>query len=296
MNTPKPSSAPFSDGKACVRTRFAPSPTGALHLGHAYAAQVAFENGDPMLLRFEDIDHTRTRSEYYERIESDLAWLGITYQPAPLRQSDRLPAYDDAIEKLKNQSAIYPCFCTRRQIAAELDRLGHAPQEGADGASNYPGICRRLVATEVAQRLKDKVPHAWRLDARALAAQLPALTFHDRCFGEIAVDPSRLGDVIIARRDIGTSYHLAVVVDDAFQKIDLVTRGEDLLDATHVHVALQHLLSLPTPRYLHHPLVRDAAGKRLATRDAATSLQTLRDKGLSAAEVLALAQARIVST
>lgn len=276
-----------------LRTRFAPSPTGALHLGHAYAAGIAHDYGSPMLLRYEDIDHTRTRESYYADIERDLEWLGIGWEGTPLRQSDRLQAYSDALQTLRGKGAVYPCFCTRRQIADELDRLGHAPQEGSDGVAHYPGICKRLTDRAIRERIDRGEPHSWRWDSQYRPNNSPLPAFTDLRQGEIPADAGKLGDVIIARRDIGTSYHLAVVVDDTFQNIDLVTRGEDLLDATHVHVALQIALGLPTPQYYHHRLIRDPSGKRLATRDDAMSLDSLRARGLSPSDLVGLIHAQL---
>lgn len=272
-----------------TRTRFAPSPTGRLHLGHAYAAKIAHDlarsTSGEFLLRFEDIDITRVREEYFDRIEEDLRWLGLEWDHSPLRQTNRLAAYELALTELQKQKVIYPCFCTRREIDEEISRIVEAPQ-GPEGPL-YPGICKRLTTTEREARLNSGIPFSWRLDAEMAASLTGSLTFHDRHHGLIQVQPNLLGDVILARKDIGTSYHLAVVVDDAFQKITDVTRGEDLLASTHVHRLLQALLGYPEPQYLHHRLILDDSGKRLAKRHDSLSLQTMRDQGLSPAEVLA---------
>lgn len=270
-----------------VRTRFAPSPTGRLHLGHVFAAQVARSlarrSQGEFLLRHEDIDGARVREECYGEIEDDLRWLGLTWDGEPLRQTNRSAAYDVTLDELRDRGLAYPCFCTRKEIREEWARMGAAPQ-GADSPP-YPGICRHLSAVERAEKLAAGLPHAWRLDAERAAAATGPLAFHDLRFGRIAVDPQLLGDVVLARKDIGSAYHLAVVVDDAFQEITHVTRGEDLLPSTHGHRALQALLGLPEPTYLHHRLILDESGKRLAKRNDALAIATLREGGASPKEV-----------
>lgn len=273
-------------------TRFAPSPTGLLHLGHAYAAvfahDLAEENGGRFYLRFEDIDTTRVRNEYYLAIEQDLTWLDIRWDSTPIRQVDRLPAYMDALEKLKSLGVVYPCFCTRREIENEIANMGNAPH-GPEGAL-YPGTCRGLSPSEKEDRIGAGEAHCWRLDAKLAARLTGPLVFQDRIQGEMIVNAHLLGDVILARKDIATSYHLAVVVDDAFQKITDVTRGEDLLPSTHTHCILQKMLELPVPIYHHHRLILDAHGKRLAKRDESLSLRAQRESGRSPDEVLCLLQ------
>jgi len=269
-------------------TRFAPSPTGLLHLGHAYAAKVAHDlahsmEGGRFLLRFEDIDHTRVRPEYYAAIEEDLRWLGLTWDGPALRQSDRSPAYAAALTRLQEMGAVYPCFCTRREIEEEIARMVSAPH-GPEGAL-YPGLCRRIPPEESARRIAAGEQPAWRLNA-ILMKDGRELSFTDLRHGSIRVDPCLLGDVVLARKDIGTSYHLAVVVDDAFQAVTHVTRGEDLLPSTHVHRVLQTLLDLPEPLYLHHRLITDDQGVRLAKRADALSVRLLRENGRSAGELL----------
>ena len=272
-----------------MTTRFAPSPTGLLHLGHAYAALVAHrlahQHHGTFLLRFEDIDHTRVRPEFYDAIEEDLHWLGLPWQGTPLRQTDRLPAYAAALAQLNATQVLYPCFCTRRDIAGETARITNAPH-GPEGPL-YPGTCRALSPDQRQALLAADTPHCWRLDAAAASQRLGPLTFRDQRHGEIPVDPALLGDVILARKDIATSYHLAVVVDDAFQHISLVTRGDDLLPATHVHRLLQTLLALPEPTYHHHPLILDATGQRLAKRDESETIRSLRASGSTPAKILA---------
>ncbi|MFK7910342.1 MAG: tRNA glutamyl-Q(34) synthetase GluQRS [Akkermansiaceae bacterium] len=271
-------------------TRFAPSPTGHLHLGHAYAAKfasdLAAENGGHFLLRFEDIDTTRVREQHYAEIEQDLRWLGIEWSGTPLRQLDRLAAYAEALEKLKAMNVVYPCFCTRKNIQHEIESMSNAPH-GPEGVL-YPGTCKNLTKSERDERLSRGDAHAWRLDTSAASQRVGKLSFTDTIHGTIEVDPFLLGDVVLARKDIATSYHLAVVVDDAFQKITDVTRGEDLLASTHVHRILQELLALSEPTYHHHRVVLDDSGKRLAKRDDSLSISTFRELGKSPDQVLAM--------
>lgn len=267
-----------------IRTRFAPSPTGRLHLGHAMAAWVAWSlarrTSGTFLLRHEDIDLTRVREEYYGGIEDDLRWLGLDWDEAPLRQTERIPTYEAALNTLKNLGVVYPCFCTRK----EINEIG-APQ-GPEGPL-YPGTCREISVEKRNEKLEAGASHAWRLDsAKAACLCGRLLTFNDLLHGVTVVDYNLLGDVVLARKDIGIAYHLSVVVDDAFQNITHVTRGEDLLPSTHVHRLLQTLLGLPEPVYLHHPLVVDETGKRLAKRHDALSIASMRESGITAAEIL----------
>lgn len=269
-----------------MTTRFAPSPTGFLHLGHAFSALTAFhlaKNADGVfLLRFEDIDRGRVRAEYYDAIEDDLNWLGIEWPVPVMRQLARRPAYDAALEKLKSLGVVYPCFCTRREIESELTGMRNAPH-GPEGAL-YPGTCRDLNESKKSRFFAEREP-AWRLHWEKAAHLVGRLTFFDEIHGPTTVDPGFLGDPILARRDIGTSYHLAVVIDDAAQEITHVVRGEDLLHATHLHRVLQKLLDFPEPIYHHHALICDDAGKRLAKRHDALSLQSLRSQGRSPEEI-----------
>lgn len=271
-----------------LRTRFAPSPTGKLHLGHAMAAWVAKAladaGGGEFLLRHEDIDLTRVREEYYAGIEEDLCWLGLKWHGTALRQITRIPAYEAALERLKEIGVVYPCFCTRR----EINEMG-APH-GPEGPL-YPGACRELPDGIREDKIAAGLSHAWRLDAGKAACRVGRrLTFNDLMHGVAVVNEELLGDVVLARKDIGTAYHLAVVVDDAFQGITHVTRGEDLLHSTHVHRLLQELLKLPEPVYLHHPLVLDESGKRLAKRHDALAISTMKKTGESPAEILSRIQ------
>jgi len=272
-----------------IRTRFAPSPTGHLHLGHALAAKIARDlaknqgNGQ-FFLRHEDIDGPRVREEFVDQIEEDLRWLGLLWDGEPLRQSSRTAAYETALATLRDRDLVYPCFCTRREIQEELARAASAPHGPSQG--NYPGTCKLLSAAERKEKIAAAIPYAWRLDAGKAADLTGPLDFHDLRFGTIVVNSELLGDVILARKDIGTAYHLAVVMDDAFQEITHVTRGEDLLESTHVHRLLQAILGLPVPIYFHHRLMLDSSGKRLAKRDEAASLYHLRREGFTPEGIL----------
>ena len=280
-------------------TRFAPSPTGPLHLGHAYSALLAHDmaraEGGTFLLRIEDIDRTRSRPEWEAQIVDDLAWLGLTWPQPVMRQSDRTEIYAAALADLWQRGLLYPCTCTRRDIAA----AAAAPQEGApligpDGTV-YPGTCRP--ADRSPQKPLPPADTALRLDMRAAERALgPApLRFEesgaapDGRSGQITAVWDEvhhaIGDIVLARPAMGTSYHLSVVLDDAAQGVTLVPRGADLFDATIIHVILQRLLDLPTPIYHHHRLIRDAAGKRLAKRDDARAIAKYRAEGASPADI-----------
>lgn len=270
-------------------TRFAPSPTGRLHLGHAYSATLAFrraqECGGRFLLRFEDIDFTRVRDEFYAGIEEDLTWLGITWEGIAWRQLQRVDAYEEALSQLEGRGHLYRCFCTRRDLA----QAASAPQEG-DGAVKYSGTCRLLESGVVAEKLAAGTPFSWRMNMVSAAAEVGALTFREKGVGLVEVDPYLTGDPVLARKDIATSYHLAVVVDDAAQEVTEVTRGADLLESTHLHRVLQELLGLPAPDYWHHRLVVNEAGRRLAKREHSLAIKTLREEGVSAEEVIRRAE------
>lgn len=275
-------------------TRFAPSPTGYLHLGtvhSAFFAARAAGAGGRFLLRIEDIDPTRCRPEFTQAIYEDLAWLGLGWEEPVRVQSQHLADYHRALTRLQDMDLIYPCFCTRSDIAAEIARSGaapHGPQHGPDGVQ-YPGTCRRLSPEERAAATRSGRQFALRLDMAKAVARTGALEWHDRARGTIQARPERAGDVVIARRETPTSYHLSVTVDDALQGITLVTRGEDLVEATDIHRLLQKLLDLPTPDYWHHGLLLDADGKRLAKRDRATTIRDLRAAGRTPAEVRKMA-------
>lgn len=272
-----------------IVTRFAPSPTGRLHLGHALSAlegwTAAKTAGGRFLLRIEDIDRARCRPEFEQAIEDDLAWLGLDWEKPVRRQSEHMEDYREGLARLEAMGLVYPCFCTRKAIAAEVAASGAAPQ-GPDGPL-YPGTCRGLSAPERERRIAGGLHYALRLDVARAAVRVGALAWEEEGRGLVAVDPLLHGDVVIARKDIPASYHLAVTMDDAIQGVTLVTRGEDLFSATHIHRLLQALLGLPAPRYRHHRLIRDADGKRLAKRDDAESLASSRARGVGAAEIRA---------
>ena len=271
-----------------VTTRFAPSPTGRLHLGHAFSALAAHDfavgAGGRFLLRVEDIDPGRTREAFVEGIVEDLAWLGLAWEEPVVRQSERLPLYAAALDRLKAAGLVYPCFCTRAAIAAEIAASAAAPH-GPDGPL-YPGTCRRLGADERARRMETEA-HAWRLDVAAAMAAAGPLTWIDGTHGAVAATPEIHGDVVLARKDAPTSYHLAVTVDDAAQGVTHIVRGEDLYAATHVHRLLQALLDLPSPVYHHHALLTGPDGRRLAKRDGARSLAEMRAEGTDPAALVA---------
>jgi glutamyl-Q tRNA(Asp) synthetase len=272
-------------------TRFAPSPTGYLHLGHAHSALTAWrrarEAGGRFLVRLEDIDRTRCRAEYAEAALADLAWLGLDWDGAVRRQSAHFADYRAALERLAARDLIYPCFCTRADIRAEIARAGSAPH-GPEGPL-YPGTCRRLGAAERARRRDAGEAFALRLDVARALAGTGALDWRDEQAGTVRADPASHGDVVLARKELPTSYHLAVTIDDALQGVTLVTRGEDLFTATHVHRLLQALLDLPVPRYHHHRLLTDARGRRYAKRDQALTIAALRAAGCTPQEVRAMA-------
>jgi glutamyl-Q tRNA(Asp) synthetase len=272
-----------------IVTRFAPSPTGRLHLGHGYSAILAHDfaraRGGRFLLRIEDIDPGRSREEHIAGILADLAWLGLDWDGPAIRQSQRLPRYGEALGRLQREGLVYPCFCTRAQVAAEVAASASAPH-GVDGLL-YPGTCRALDPAVRDRRLGEEA-HSWRLDvARAVALAGP-LPWHDAEAGEIAAVPERHGDVVLARKDAPVSYHLAVTVDDAAQGVTDIVRGRDLFAATDVHCLLQALLGLPVPHYHHHHLLADREGRRLAKRAGAPTLAELRAGG---ADPVALAAA-----
>ncbi len=277
-----------------VVTRFAPSPTGHLHLGHAFSAlfaeDLARRAGGRFLLRLEDIDGERCKAEFADAIHADLAWLGLRWEEPVRRQSAHMDDYAAALERLDRMGLLYPCFCTRKDIRAEIAAAGHAPHHGPEGA-HYPGICRGLNPGEANQRRLAGAPFALRLDtAKALAAIGGSpLIWRDLDRGDVAARPELFGDVVLARKDIPTSYHLAVTIDDNTQGVTLVTRGEDLLPATDVHRLLQELLGLNVPDYRHHGLLKNDHGERLAKRDNPMTLWALREGGKTAGEVRAMA-------
>ncbi|NNC48872.1 MAG: tRNA glutamyl-Q(34) synthetase GluQRS [Sphingomonas sp.] len=255
-----------------IVTRFAPSPSGRLHLGHAYSAVMARQAGDKMRLRIDDLDPGRSREDFIQPIFDDLAWLGIAHEGEVLRESQRLGRYDDALEDLNARGLVYPCFCTRSDIQQALT----APH--GDPGAHYPGTCRGLPDDPDRRAC---TPHSWRLDAaKALeeAGGLPQWTEHDGT--RFTATHGDLGDAILARKDAPSSYHLACVLDDADSGVTMVVRGADLRQSTPIQRLLQMLLGLPEPRYLHHRLVTFDDGRRLAKRDKAPTLQAMRDNGV----------------
>ena len=275
-------------------TRFAPSPTGYLHLGHVRSAlegwRAARGTGGRFLLRLEDIDKTRCRGEYAVAILEDLAWLGLSWDGPVRKQFEHLEDYRRALDRLEAMAVVYPCFCTRREIRDEIARAGGAPH--ALSGPPYPGTCRALDRRQRIEKQRSGVDYALRLDLDRALALTGALEWIEEAGDgphRRLADPAPLGDVVLARKDVPTSYHLAVTVDDAIQEVTLVTRGEDLATATHVHRVLQALLNLPTPRYRHHELVTDAAGRRLSKRDRALTIRAMRASGIGPAEIFDLA-------
>jgi len=274
-----------------IVTRFAPSPTGLLHLGHAYSALFAWDTaqraGGRFLLRIEDIDQGRCRPEFEAAIFEDLAWLGLDWEKPVRRQSEHMADYAAALARLDGEGLIYPCFCTRKEIA-ESTRAPHGPALHNQEGPRYPGTCRALDPHERADRLARGDAHALRLDmAKALARVASPLVWHDRAKGRVVAHPEQLGDVVLARKDTPTSYHLSVTVDDAHQGVTLATRGQDLFHATDVHRLLQALLDLPTPEYHHHDLLVDGAGRRLAKRHRDDTIAMLRKRGVTPDQVRA---------
>lgn len=277
--------------------RFAPSPNGYLHLGHAYSAllnaDLARQAGGRLLLRIEDIDITRCRPEYEQAIHDDLAWLGITWETPVRRQSDHLDAYVDACDRLAAMGLLYPSFESRTEIArlvAAEEAKGPWPRD-PDGAPLYPGTAKSLSADEVAVLKQSGAPMALRLDMAAAIARVGTLSWHERGSGpdgetgEVTARPQAWGDVILARKEVPTSYHLSVVIDDALQGVTDVVRGQDLFWSTSVHRLLQALLGLPVPVYRHHALLRDESGAKLAKSLASTGLRALRAGGASPADI-----------
>lgn len=280
-------------------TRFAPSPTGLLHLGHAYSALLSHDlaraAGGRFLLRIEDIDQTRSRPDWEQQIYEDLAWLGLTWDAPPMRQSDRTEAYRIALQDLWSRNLLYPCSCTRRDIAAAVSapQEGAEPPQGPDGLI-YPGTCRHRYARAGARPPEGM---ALRLDMEAAIAALPKPLDGFAETGPQGTGPgcrvpvtaaslvSNVGDIALSRKDFLGSYHLSVVLDDAAQDITHVIRGEDLYDATQIHVLLQALMELETPIYLHHRLIRDENGRRLAKRDDARAIATYRAEGLTPQDI-----------
>jgi glutamyl-Q tRNA(Asp) synthetase len=272
--------------------RFAPSPNGYLHLGHAYSAllnaKMARRTGGRLLLRIEDIDVARCRPEYERAINEDLAWLGLDWEQPVRRQSEHLADYAQPLDDLRRQHLIYPCFCTRGDILRVIAGRPDWPRD-PDGSPLYPGTCRQLGGAEREARLASGERAAWRLDMQKAVGFVGRLTWSE--FGtenrvcEIAADPQAWGDLVLARRDIATSYHISVLVDDAKQGITDIVRGQDLFASTSVHRILQILLGLPAPRYHHHALINDASGHKLSKSRGSPTLRDLRASGMTPDEI-----------
>jgi len=275
-------------------TRFAPSPTGFLHLGHVYSANLAWQaarkSGGRFLLRMEDIDVTRCRPEFETAIYEDLHWLGFDWALPVRRQSEHFDDYSVLLEKLSDRGLLYPCFCTRKEIAAEVVRSKSAPH-GPEGLV-YPGTCRDMTESERQECFVRGDAYALRLNiVNAIATMdLSKLQFEEVGKGRIQCDPAPFGDVVLARKDTPTSYHLAVTFDDAVQGVNHVIRGQDLFTSTHIHRLLQALLDLPTPTYFHHGLISDTKGRRLSKRDKDATIKSLREYGYQPEEVLKMVE------
>jgi glutamyl-Q tRNA(Asp) synthetase len=288
-------------------TRFAPSPNGWLHLGHAFSAifasETARELGGRFLLRIEDIDIGRCRPEYEQAIYEDLTWLGLDWERPVRRQSEHFADYEAALKRLRDMGLAYPCFATRKEIADAIEASGIGPARwpvDPDGAPVYPGLYKDLPAAELNRLMWEGRSYAWRLDMEKALAHAEGLNGGPIFFdeegsgprgqtGRLPIDPLVFGDVVIARKDVPTSYHLAVTLDDAIQNVTVVTRGQDLFSATYVHRVLQILLGLPVPRYRHHVLIRDETGRRLSKSAKDMGLRDLRLSGATPADVRKLA-------
>lgn len=270
-------------------TRFAPSPTGRLHVGHGWSAllghDLARANGGTFRLRIEDIDGARSRPEHVDGIVEDLRWLGLDWDGPVVLQSERLPIYAGAVARLAEDGLAYPCFCTRADIARQIAASASAPH-GPDGAV-YPRICADLSPTVRAARIAAGEAHAWRLDMAAAVARMGPLSWRDLDSGNVAACPLPFGDIVLARKDAPGSYHLCATIDDGWMGVTHVIRSVDLREATHVHRLLQALLDLPTPAYGFHPLLVDASGRRLAKRDQSLTIASLRAAGADPAALLA---------
>ncbi|MCP5381369.1 MAG: tRNA glutamyl-Q(34) synthetase GluQRS [Kordiimonadaceae bacterium] len=276
-----------------IITRFAPSPSGELHLGHAYSARLNYDfakkHGGQFILRIEDIDLGRCNKGYEEQIYEDLKWLGLKWETQVRRQSDHFDDYLLALNKLDDMGLLYPCFCTRKDIRAEIEESSRAPHLkpafGPEGLI-YPGICKNLSSDERAQKMADGIPHAMRIDLeKALSLLETPLYWTDLTRGTQKACPKILGDVVLARKDFPTSYHLSVVVDDHIQKISHVIRGEDLFYASHFHRLLQHLLNLNTPLYNHHALLKSKEGTKFSKREKSVTIKSIRESGVCPEEI-----------
>lgn len=276
-----------------MKTRFAPSPTGYLHIGHAASAWFAWDqagrSADGFILRVEDIDRTRCRPEFEDSIYEDLGWLGLDWPQPVRRQSDHFQDFRKTLQHLDEMGLIYPCFCTRKEIEDEIARAPSAPHAGETGL--YPGTCKSLSAAERADKTASGLPYALRLDTAKAMAMTGPLRWYDRAAGWQDARPDLLGDVVLARKDTPASYHLCVTHDDALQGITLIARGNDLFTSTHVHRLLQAVLEYPVPEYHHHPLLTGPDGRRFAKRDKSLTLREIRAKGFSATQLRRMIEA-----
>ncbi len=270
--------------------RFAPSPSGYLHLGHAYSALFSHAQAQNLngrfLLRIEDIDTTRCRKLFEDAIYEDLGWLGLKWEEPVRIQSEHMSDYKEALRELETNNLIYPCFCTRKEIQTQIQQSSKAPH-GPDGFI-YPGTCRKLPSDLREEKIKQGQAYALRLDMNKAIEITGPLFWQDLSAGEFKATPEIFGDIVLARKDIATSYHLSVTLDDALQGISCITRGKDLFEATHIHCLLQALLGLPKPVWHHHNLICDEEGNRLAKRHNALAIRELREKGHSPEDVLAM--------
>lgn len=271
-----------------TRTRFAPSPTGFLHIGHAYsafiAARKATESNGELHLRIDNIDKTRCKKEYEIAIQEDLSWLGLEWSEPVLNQADRMAIYNEALNSLMKESLLYHCFCTRKDITQHHKKTNTHNQQGSAGL--YPGICRHLSKLEVEKKLSAGQSFALRLKMECAVEKTGSLTWYEQNTGQKKATPEKFGDIIIARKELKTSYHIACVIDDGAQKINLVTRGMDLYEMTHIHVLLQSLLNIPTPTYFHHKLILDSDGQKLAKTRDSTSIRQLKNQGYQPEDIL----------
>ncbi|MEC7490469.1 MAG: tRNA glutamyl-Q(34) synthetase GluQRS [Pseudomonadota bacterium] len=268
-------------------TRFAPSPTGYLHVGHVFSAFTAYHargKGGTFHVRIEDIDQARCKDKYIDAILEDLNWLGLDWETPVRKQSRHMLDYDKALKKLDFKDLLYPCFCSRSDIMAEIERSGHAPH--GPGGPVYPETCKKLSNTTRDCFIGKGKAHVQRLNTKAALAITGPLEWYEINQGLVKANPAQFGDVVLARRESRTSYHLAVAVDDHLQGVTIVNRGADLALSTDVHRLLQALLGFPSPSYDHHRLVKDVNGQRLAKRDQSLTVRSLRDRGWSPIEVI----------
>ena len=274
-----------------IATRFAPSPSGHLHLGHAYSAMfaenAALEQDGRFLLRMENIDHSRCKPVYEKSIKDDLEWLGLNWEKPVRRQSDHIDDYKAVLETLNQKEILYPCFCARKDVMLEIERAANAPHEVTHASVGplYPGTCRSLSLDERETRIAAKEAFSLRLNVGRAQTLVGDIQWRDLNKGIVHAQPEIFGDMVLARKDTPTSYHLSVTVDDFLQKVSLVTRGEDLQLVTHIHCLLQALLGYEAPDYRFHPLLIGEDGRRYSKRNTSVTLKSLRDSGKTASEI-----------